>query len=263
MWHFPEIDPVAFRAGPLEVRWYGLMYLFGLLGGYFLMRRLARKRRVELSGDALLDLVGCVAVGVVAGGRLGYVLFYNLPFYLHNPLEIFAVWRGGMSFHGGLLGSLFMGWRFARKRRIPFYALSDLGAVAAPIGLGLGRIGNFINGELYGRPSDAPWAMVFPQGGPLPRHPSELYEALLEGLLLFFALLWLSGRVEAEGALTWAFIGGYGLARFVVEFFREPDPQLGLVAGPFSMGQILSFVMVLSSVVYFTLEEIKKQKTRP
>ena len=257
MLQFPNIDPIAFRAGPLEVRWYGLMYLFGLLGGYFLMRRLARKRKVDLPREALLDLIGYVAAGVVVGGRLGYVLFYNLPFYLQNPWEIFAVWHGGMSFHGGLIGSLLMGWRCARKHGIPFYVLSDLAAVAAPIGIGLGRISNFINGELYGRPSDVPWAMVFPQGGPVPRHPSELYEALLEGLLLFSALLWLSGRVHAEGALTWAFIGGYGLVRFFVEFFREPDPQLGLIAGPFSMGQILSLLMILSSAFFFMTRKIK------
>lgn len=255
---FPNIDPIAFEIGPLKVHWYGLMYLFSFAGGYLLIRWLAGKREPDLPKEVVLDLVGYLAIGVFVGGRLGYVLFYNLPFYVRNPLEVFAVWRGGMSFHGGLLGSIIMVWWFTKKRGLAFYRLADLCAVAAPIGLGLGRIGNFINGELYGRPTDVPWAMVFPQRGPLPRHPSQLYGALLEGALLFTVLLWLSGRVHTKGVLAWSFVGGYGFARFFVEFFREPDPQLGVVLGPFSMGQILSFFMILISVLYFTGKKVGK-----
>ncbi len=250
MLRFPNIDPVAFQIGPLKVRWYGLMYLFGFVGGYFLVRWLAKKRGAYFPKDALQEMISYLAIGVIVGGRLGYILFYNLSFYFNNLLEVFAVWHGGMSFHGGLLGALLMGWWFTKRRGFSFYPIADLFAVAAPIGLGLGRIGNFINGELYGRPTNVPWAMVFPQGGPVARHPSELYEAFLEGLVLFFILLWLSKRVHPDGVLFWTFVGGYGLARFFVEFFRQPDSQLGLVLGPFSMGQVLSLFMVLLSSVF-------------
>jgi phosphatidylglycerol---prolipoprotein diacylglyceryl transferase len=250
---FPEIDPIAFQIGPLQVRWYGLMYVFGFVGGYFLVRWLAKKKQIDLPKDVLQELISYLVVGVIVGGRLGYVLFYNLPFYLANPLEIFAVWRGGMSFHGGLIGASLMGWWFTKKHGLSFYRLADLCVVAVPIGLGLGRIGNFINGELYGRPTNVPWAVVFPQGGPVPRHPSQLYEAFLEGVVLFAVLLWLSERVQTEGVMFWTFVGGYGLARFVVEFFREPDPQLGFVVGPFSMGQILSLAMILTAALFLLL----------
>jgi len=251
----PAIDPVAFQIGPFQVRWYGLMYVFGFIGGYFLVRWLAKKKKVDLPKDILQELISYLVIGVIAGGRLGYVLFYNLPFYLANPLEIFAVWRGGMSFHGGLIGASLMGWWFTKKHGLSFYRLADLCVVAVPIGLGLGRIGNFINGELYGRPTNVPWAVVFPQGGPVPRHPSQLYEAFLEGVVLFVVLLWLSERVQTEGVLLWTFIGGYGVARFLVEFFREPDPQLGFVLGPFSMGQILSLAMILTAALCLLLRK--------
>ena len=229
------------------------MYVFGFVGGYFLVRWLAKKKQIDLPKDVLQELISYLVVGVIVGGRLGYVLFYNLPFYLANPLEIFAVWRGGMSFHGGLIGASLMGWWFTKKHGLSFYRLADLCVVAVPIGLGLGRIGNFINGELYGRPTNVPWAVVFPQGGPVPRHPSQLYEAFLEGVVLFAVLLWLSERVQTEGVMFWTFVGGYGLARFVVEFFREPDLQLGFVVGPFSMGQILSLAMILTAALFLLL----------
>jgi phosphatidylglycerol---prolipoprotein diacylglyceryl transferase len=231
------------------------MYVFGFIGGYFLVRWLARKKKVDLPKDVLQELISYLVVGVIVGGRLGYVLFYNLPFYLANPLEIFAVWRGGMSFHGGLMGASLMGWWFTKKHGLSFYRLADLCVVAVPIGLGLGRIGNFINGELYGRPTNVPWAVVFPHGGPVPRHPSQLYEAFLEGVVLFIGLLWLAERVQTEGVLLWSFIGGYGVARFLVEFFREPDPQLGFVLGPFSMGQILSLAMILTAALCLLLRK--------
>jgi len=229
------------------------MYVFGFVGGYFLVRWLAKKKQIDLPKDVLQELISYLVVGVIVGGRLGYVIFYNLPFYLANPLEIFAVWRGGMSFHGGLIGASLMGWWFTKKHGLSFYRLADLCVVAVPIGLGLGRIGNFINGELYGRPTNVPWAVVFPQGGLVPRHPSQLYEAFLEGVVLFAVLLWLSERVQTEGVMFWTFVGGYGLARFVVEFFREPDPQLGFVVGPFSMGQILSLAMILTAALFLLL----------
>jgi len=233
------------------------MYVFGFVGGYFLIRWLAKKRGIHLPKDVLQELISYLVVGVILGGRLGYVLFYNLPFYLANPLEIFAFWHGGMSFHGGLIGTLLMGWWFAKKRGLAFYPLADVCVVAVPIGLGLGRIGNFINGELFGRPTNVPWAVVFPQGGPVARHPSQLYEAFLEGLVLFSILLWMSERVQADGVLFWTFIGGYSLARFFVEFFREPDPQLGFILGPFSMGQILSLAMILAAMLFLVLRRIK------
>ncbi len=256
MLKFPNIDPVAFQIGPLKVRWYGLMYVFGFFGGYFLVRWLAKKRNVDVPKDVLQELISYLAVGVILGGRLGYVLFYNLPLYLGDPLEALAIWHGGMSFHGGLLGAVLMGWWFTKKRSFSFYPIADLFAVAAPIGLGLGRIGNFINGELYGRPTNVPWAMIFPEGGPVARHPSQIYEAFLEGLVLFSVLIWLSKRVHTEGVLFWTFFGGYGLARFFVEFFREPDPQLGLVLGPFSMGQVLSLLMILVSTLFLVIKRI-------
>ena len=210
------------------------------------------EKKVDLPKDVLQELITYLVIGVILGGRLGYVLFYNLPFYLANPLEIFAVWHGGMSFHGGLIGASLMGWWFTKKHSLAFYPLADLCVVAVPIGLGFGRIGNFINGELFGRPTNVPWAVVFPQGGPVARHPSQLYEAFLEGLGLFCVLLWMSQRVQTDGVLFWTFIGGYGLARFLVEFFREPDPQLGFVLGPFSMGQILSLAMILTAALFLS-----------
>lgn len=247
---FPHMDPVAFSIGPLAVRWYGLMYLFGFVGGYFVARWVARKRGLPIGGDVLLELVSYLALGVILGGRLGYALFYNLSFYLAYPLEILAFWQGGMSFHGGLLGTAAAGWWYVRKRGLSFYGVADCISAAAPIGLGLGRVGNFINGELYGRPTDLPWGMVFPQGGPAPRHPSQLYEAGLEGGLLLLVLLWIALRVRRDGFVTWALVGGYGVVRFLVEFVREPDAHLGLAWG-LSRGQYLSMVMVAAAAVFF------------
>jgi len=242
---YPNIDPVFLRLGPLQFRWYGLMYLLSLAAAYFVIKLRAAARGVAISKDQLYDLIVYAAVGVFAGGRLGYVLFYNLPYYLEHPAKIVAVWEGGMAFHGGLLGTILAVWLFCRRRGFPFYTIADLAAITVPIGLGLGRLGNFINGELYGRPSDAPWCMVFPGGGPECRHPSQLYEAGLEGGLLFI-VLWLIGRQPTpSGTVCWSFITGYGLCRVVVEFFREPDFHLGFILGPFSMGQLLSAPMIL------------------
>jgi phosphatidylglycerol:prolipoprotein diacylglycerol transferase len=243
---YPNIDPVIVRIGPLQFRWYGLMYVLSLTIAYFVIKSQAAARGIRLTKDQLYDLIVYAAVGVFLGGRLGYTVFYNFHYYfLEHPEKIPAVWEGGMSFHGGLLGVIVALWVFARRNGFPFYTITDLAAVTVPIGLFLGRLGNFINGELYGRPTDVPWCMVFPSGGPECRHPSQLYEAGLEGALLFVVLWVLSRRPTPSGTLTWLFVTGYGLCRMIVEFFREPDMHLGYVFGPFSMGQLLSLPMIL------------------
>jgi len=248
---YPDIDPVLVHMGPLQVRWYGIMYVIGFLAAYFLIKHQEKRRPMGLSPRLIQDLIFQLVVGLIVGARLGYILFYqhmNLAEYLHHPIEIIAVWHGGMSFHGGLIGTVVAGCWFSKRRGFSFWAIADRVMMAVPIGLGLGRIGNFINGELYGRPSDLPWAMVFPGGGPVTRHPSQLYEAFFEGLVLFLILLWLSRKKIAEGFLLGVFLCGYGLIRFVLEFFREPDPQLGQIIGPFTMGQALSAAMVVAGI---------------
>ncbi len=242
---FPVIDPVFFRLGPLQFRWYGLMYVLGLLAAYFLIKRRAAARHVPLSTVQLSDLIMYAALGVFLGGRLGYTLFYNGAYYLQHPLAILAVWEGGMSFHGGLLGAGLAIGLFCYKKHFPVYTIADLAVQAVPVGLGLGRLGNFINGELYGRPTDVAWCMVFPRGGEACRHPSQLYEAALEGALLF-AVLWALARTpRPPGTIFWSFVAGYGMVRSVVELFREPDAHLGFVLGPLTMGQLLSVPMML------------------
>ena len=209
---FPTIDPVFFSLGPLKFRWYGLMYLLGLTGAYFLIRARARAKHLSFSQEQLYDLIVYAALGVFLGGRIGYTLFYHAGYYLEHPWSILAVWEGGMSFHGGLLGTCFALWMFCRRKGFAVYTIADLAAQAVPIGLGLGRIGNFINGELYGRSTDVEWCMVFPRGGEVCRHPSQLYEATLEGGVLFL-LLWLVGRRPTPpGTVFWGFIVGNGSA---------------------------------------------------
>lgn len=245
---FPNIDPVALELGPLVIRWYALAYVFGILIGQWLVLKLDDRRgQPLLSKDARENLVAYAVLGILLGGRFGYIVFYNLDYYLAHPAHIFAIWQGGMSFHGGLLGVLGAFWLFARKYKISWLALMDRLAVVTPIGLLFGRLANFINGELYGRVTDAPWGMVFPTGGPLPRHPSQLYEAGLEGLVLFVVLWTLATTtraIEKPGLLGGVFIAGYGLARFTIEFFREPDAQLGLLVEGLSMGQLLCLPMM-------------------
>ena len=242
---FPHINPVFLSIGPLQFRWYGLMYVLTFVFAYLVIRSEVTRKKLPLTKDDIADLVFYGAFGVVLGGRFGYILFYNLGFYLANPLKLFAVWEGGMSFHGGFLGVITAFLIFARRKGIPFWSLIDIAALCAPIGLGLGRIGNFINGELYGRQTDVPWGMVFPGGGDLPRHPSQLYEAFLEGLVLFFIVRLVPRKLPATGVAGWTFVAGYGLFRFIVEFFRQPDNNLGFVVGIFSMGQLLSFPMFI------------------
>ncbi len=246
---FPEIDPVIFRIGPFAMRWYGLMYILGFLAGYGLtVYQLRGGRKPQIPRDAVDDLFFYLIIGLIVGARLGYAVFYNLPFYIENPLEIFMVWHGGMSFHGGLGGAFIASLIVIIRKRLPFRATADLVIPAAPIGLCLGRLGNFINGELFGKPADVPWAMVFPRGGPVPRHPSQLYEAFFEGLLLF-VILWLyKDRKKREGDVFALFLILYGLFRTFCEFFRLPDTQLGFVLGPLTMGQVLSLVMVLIGI---------------
>lgn len=245
MMTFPLIDPIIVQIGPLAIRWYGMMYLLGFLAAYLLIRHLAKMRGVALDSDGVSDLLFQCVIGVVLGGRLGYVLFYNPAEYLRNPLEALAIWQGGMSFHGGLLGVVIAALLFCRRRKLPVLLTGDILVASATIGLGFGRLGNFINAELWGRVTDVPWAMVFPGAGPLPRHPSQLYEACLEGLVLFVILYLLHRLSSAEGVPFFTFFAGYGLFRFLIEFFREPDAHLGFLWGGASMGQLLSLPMIL------------------
>ena len=244
---FPNFDPVAFEIGPLVVRWYALAYIVGLILGWKYAVWLNRRPSGLVPQAALDDFLAWAVIGIVLGGRIGYVLFYQPIYFLENPLAVFELWRGGMSFHGGLLGIILAMLLFARKRGVSFLALTDLVAAAGPIGLFLGRLANFVNGELYGRASDAPWAMVFPTGGPAPRHPSQLYEAALEGIVLFLVVFVLATAFQARrwpGVISGTFLAGYGIARIVAEFFREPDAQLGFLWGGATMGQLLSLPMV-------------------
>jgi phosphatidylglycerol:prolipoprotein diacylglycerol transferase len=246
---YPSLDPVAFRVGPLAVRWYGIAYLLGFLSAYGILRKVASRGRLALDAGGVGDLLSALVAGVVLGGRLGYVVFYNLPYFVEHPLRIFAVWEGGMSFHGGLLGVCAAAWIFSRQRSIPLLRLGDALALAVTPGLFFGRLANFVNGELYGRVSQVPWAMVFPGGGSQPRHPSQLYEALLEGPLLG-AIVWLAGLTarHREGRRMAAFLLGYAVLRFLVEYTREPDRQLGYLLGPLTMGQLLSLALLAAGV---------------
>ena len=245
---FPAIDPVFFQLGPLQFRWYGLMYVIGLIAAYFVIKHRAAARAIPLSNVQVYDLIVYAAFGVFLGGRLGYTLFYNPTYYLHHPAEILAVWEGGMSFHGGLLGTCAALVLFCYRKGFPVSTIADLAAQAVPIGLGCGRVGNFINGELYGRPTDVPWCMVFPRGGEACRHPSQLYEAALEGVVLFLLLGVLGKKHTPPGTVFWSFITGYGILRSIGEVFREPDAHLGFVLGTLTMGQLLSLPMVLLGV---------------
>ncbi|WP_309083328.1 prolipoprotein diacylglyceryl transferase [Chelativorans sp.] len=255
---FPNIDPVIVQVGPLAVHWYGLGYVVGILFAWWYAKRLVRTTHLWANGtppmkpEVLDDFVVWAAAGVVLGGRLGYVLFYDLPRYLEDPLDILAIWQGGMSFHGGMLGTILAMVLFALSRGINPWSMLDAVAAGTPVGLGLVRLANFINSELWGRPTDMPWGMVFPNGGPLPRHPSQLYEAALEGLVLFLVLRFLTHsrlRLKTPGFVGGAFVCGYGLSRIFVEFFREPDAHIGYLAGGWlTMGMVLSLPMVAAGL---------------
>ncbi len=248
---YPDIDPVLFRMGPVQVHWYGVMYLISFVAGWWLSRVRAAQPNWGWKPREIDDLLFYIVLGVVLGGRVGYVLFYGLAQFLDNPLSLFAVWQGGMSFHGGFLGVLLALVLYGRKHQRGFFELTDFIAPIVPIGLGAGRIGNFINGELWGKVSEVPWGMVFPNAGPLPRHPSQLYEALLEGLVLFLILWFYAHKPRPLMAVSGMFLLCYGVFRFGVEFFRLPDEHLGYLAfGWLTMGQVLTAPMIVFGIAF-------------
>jgi phosphatidylglycerol:prolipoprotein diacylglycerol transferase len=251
----PEIDPVAISLGPLAIRWYGLMYLAGFGAGWWLgLRRIAKappERPAPVTRGQFDDLLFFSVLGVILGGRLGYVLFYKPAYYAAHPLEIFAIWQGGMSFHGGFLGVLIAMWLLARRHRIDWWRLMDFVAPLVPLGVAAGRMGNFINGELYGRVTDLPWGMVFRGAGNAPRHPSQLYQFALEGIALFALLWWFSSKPRPRAQVSALFLVGYGGFRFAAEFAREPDAFLGILALGLTMGQWLSLPMIIAGLALF------------
>jgi phosphatidylglycerol:prolipoprotein diacylglycerol transferase len=248
---FPVIDPVIFSFGPVAIRWYSLAYIAGLVLGWQLLRRLVQKSPKLIELEEVDDFLVWVTLGVILGGRLGYVIFYNLTMYINNPISILAVWQGGMSFHGGLLGVIGATILFCHKRSIDLWAFADLVACVAPIGLFFGRLANFINGELFGRISDVPWAIIFPQGGLEPRHPSQIYEAMGEGFFLFLIMIFLVKNEtlrRRSGFLTGVFFLVYGIVRTGVEYFRQPDEHIGYLSFGLTTGQFLSVPLILAGL---------------
>jgi phosphatidylglycerol:prolipoprotein diacylglycerol transferase len=253
---FPAFNPVAVSIGPLVIRWYALAYIAGILLGWIYARAILKSERAwegpaPISLPDFDDFVLWITLGIILGGRIGYVLFYNLPFFIAHPLQIFELWTGGMSFHGGFAGSVIAVILFGRNRKLPIMSLGDIVCAVQPIGQFLGRLANFINGELWGRPSDVPWAMVFPGAGPLPRHPSQLYQAGLEGLLIFvvLAVMIRFGALKRPGLIVGTFAVLYGCTRIVGEIFREPDAQLGFLWGGLTMGMLLSVPMIAAGAL--------------
>lgn len=255
-----DFNPIMIDLGAIKISWYGMMYVLGFIGSYLLVRYQMKKKDFGVSRVEVENLYFYLIIGLMAGARLGYVLFYDLKMYLSDPLGVFAIWRGGMSFHGGLIGVLIVGVLFSWRNKKSFWRIADLIIVTAPIGLGLGRIGNFINGELYGRMTTLPWGMIFPRGGPHPRHPSQLYESGLEGGVLFTILWLLKDKKLPTGGLLALFLSLYGLFRFFVEFFREPDAHIGFVIGPFTLGQVFSFIMITGGMALFFCLKRKSHK---
>jgi phosphatidylglycerol---prolipoprotein diacylglyceryl transferase len=267
---FPAFDPVLISFGPFAIRWYALAYIVGILLGWLYARTVIKHETLwggvpPMTPADFDDFVLWVTLGIILGGRIGYVLFYNPQYFAQHPLEMVELWNGGMSFHGGFLGCVLAVVLFARHRGIPILSVGDLTCAAGTIGIFLGRLANFINGELWGRPTDVPWAMVFPSGGPQPRHPSQLYEALLEGLLLFVVLTVLirRGALQRPGFITGAFAFGYGIARTIGEFFREPDVQLGFLWGGVTMGMLLSLPLILAGLVLMLVTARRKAAEQP
>ena len=240
---FPNIDPVAISLGPLAIRWYALAYIAGLVLGWRLLVRLVRLPDPPMTKTDVDDFVTWAIAAVIIGGRLGYVTFYNFDYFSSRPIEILYVWQGGMSFHGGLIGVIVAEVLFCRRRKLPLLRVADMVAVAAPLGLFFGRVANFVNKELFGRVTEVPWGVIFPNGGPLPRHPSQLYEAVLEGVVLFAITYWLYARPQARarpGLVAGTFLVGYGAIRFAIELVREPDAHIGLLSLGSTLGQWLS-----------------------
>ncbi len=269
---FPSIDPVLIEIGPFSLRWYALAYIVGIFLGWWYAKRLVANQRLwgpagsPMKPTDIDDFVVWCTLGIILGGRIGYVLFYDLPRYQEHPLEVFALWQGGMSFHGGFLGTVLAMILFARVRKIPTWSLIDVIAPSVTFGLLLGRFANFVNGELFGRVSDVPWAIIFPGGGPEPRHPSQLYEAGLEGIGLFVVLRILTHRyhkLQTPGFVAGAFATGYGVARTFVEFFREPDIQIGYLAGGLTMGMLLSIPMIFAGIALMVWASRRKPATHP
>jgi phosphatidylglycerol---prolipoprotein diacylglyceryl transferase len=265
---FPAINPVLIQLGPLAIRWYALAYIVGIIAGWFYARRIIASEslwggRAPMTVIDFDDFIVWITLGIILGGRTGYVLFYNLPHFIEHPLQIFQLWNGGMSFHGGVLGCCVAIVLFALQRHIPILSLGDVTCAVAPIGLFLGRLANFINGELWGRPTDVPWAMVFPNGGPVPRHPSQLYEATLEGVVLFvvLGLMVRAGWLKRPGVIAGAFGVGYGIARITCEFFREPDVQLGFLWGGLTMGMLLCIPLILAGLAILAFAFRRKPQT--
>jgi phosphatidylglycerol:prolipoprotein diacylglycerol transferase len=269
---FPLFDPVAITIGPFAIRWYALAYIGGILLGWIYARALIKNEKLwggpaPISLPQLDDFILWVTIGIIVGGRTGYVLFYNPAFFIQHPAEIFELWKGGMSFHGGFLGCVAAVMLFARSNNISILSLGDITTAVAPIGLFLGRLANFINGELWGRPADPslPWAMVFPSGGPLPRHPSQLYEAALEGIVLFtiLAVMIRMGALKRSGVILGSFIAIYGIARIIAEFFREPDRQLGFLWGGLTMGMVLSLPMIIAGGIIIVMARRRQTAKQP
>ena len=264
MINYPQIDPVAVNFGVIQIHWYGLTYLAGLAIAWWLLVYRAKMSHSQWNSDEVADLIFYSAIGIIVGGRLGSVIFYNLSYYLSNPLDIFKIWQGGMSFHGGLIGVMLAAVFFSVKTKKKFFVICDYFIPVVPVGLGFGRIGNFINGELWGVPSNLPWAMVFPgrAAGNIPRHPSQLYEALLEGVILFIVLWWFSSTSRPRMAVSGLFLSLYGIFRFGVEFVREPDAHIGYLAGKWlTIGQVLSTPMIIAGVILMLLSSKKEAKS--
>lgn len=262
---FPDISPVMFTLGPVAVRWYSMAYLLGIIFGWVMLKCNVKKNNLALSETNIEDLIFYVTLGIILGGRLGYVLFYGQDVYWHNPLQIFAIWHGGMSFHGGIIGVILAIWYFARKIHYPFLGLTDLVVLYAPIGIFLGRLANFVNDELWGRPTDVAWAVKFPSGGYIPRHPSQIYEALTEGVLMFLVLnfLWRYKAVREKVGVTSAlFAILYATFRMSMEQFRQPDAQLGFFFGSITMGQMLSCPLLIAGLWVLWVKVFKPWMSR-
>lgn len=246
---YPDINPIALAIGPLKIHWYGLMYLLGFFMAWLLAHWRAKHYSLVWTSEQISDLIFYLALGVIIGGRIGYMVFYNFAELVQQPWSLFKIWQGGMSFHGGLIAGMLAIYLFGRKYHKSFWEVTDFTAPLVPLGLAAGRIGNFINGELWGRVTDVPWGMVFPQAGPLPRHPSQLYEFGLEGIILFIVVWYYAAKPRPVGRVTAVFLIGYGLCRFTVESFRQPDQQLGFIAFNWlTMGQLLSIPMILLGI---------------